>query len=70
MLNLNQRVERSCTMLVEMLTEMANHAIQKGAIASFEPLDSDHFRIVAEGQTHELSTEDALTFVENRVLSC
>ncbi len=57
-------------MLVEMLTEMANHAIQKGAIASFEPLDSDHFRIVAEGQTHELSTEDALTFVENRVLSC
>ncbi|NJK71930.1 MAG: hypothetical protein HC926_00385 [Synechococcaceae cyanobacterium SM2_3_60] len=57
-------------MLVEMLTEMANHAIQKGAITSFESLDNDCFRIVAEGQTHELSTEDALTFVENRVLAC
>lgn len=57
-------------MLVEMLTEMANHAIQKGAITSFESLGNDRFRIVAEGQTHELSTEDALTFVENCVLAC
>lgn len=56
-------------MLTEMLTEMATHAIQKGVISNFEPLAGDRYLIVADGQTHELAIDDALTFVENRVLS-